>query len=83
MQTASLLLAALITRHQSSTRSLITASMRVARAAEDATLTTERNACLDRIDAIAHAAHAAPAGQAGLAHPRSRTACGASHRDER
>lgn len=70
MHTASLLLAARVKLRQPCTRNRLTASMLVARAAEDATLTpAERDAWLDLVDAIEHEAPSAPAGQGAPARP--------------
>jgi hypothetical protein len=66
MHTASLLLAALVKLHHPCTRNRITASMLLARAAEDAALTpAEREACLDLVDEIEHETQSLSADQDG------------------
>jgi hypothetical protein len=67
MHTASLLRAALVKLHHPCTRNRITASMLLARAAEDATLSpAEREACLDLIDELEHDAASLPMTQENL-----------------
>ena len=62
MPAASLLLAALVKLHSPCTRNRITASMLLARAAEDAALSAEERAtCLELVDEIEHATQPATA----------------------